>query len=235
MHHGSGYHTAQVPSLSASSPRAYQILSDVHQSRLPRWIKMPTMNAPYIMGCRLTGSDAMHLNRERVVQHLTPPPGIIMPPYPQDRDRRYRWSLAGLAFGLSVQTVAVWTHNATGLFIGQGVAALSTLLASWSFLVWVASWRYLVRLLAVSGLLLWPWWHLGGWATILAAASVMAAKETHCFHFPAGRIIPWFSVFLGMLLLSPLPDSVVAGGWTILAGLWWWLAIDRSRLPLFEL
>ena len=177
----------------------------------------------------------MQLSREQVVEHLKPPPGITMPPYPRQRDKLYRWSLRVIALGLTGEGAATLLSNHTLVYGAQGWTALGVVMASLSFLVWLTSWRYLVRTLAGLGLVIWPLWHLGGWAFSLAATAIMAAKETHCFHFPAGKIIPWYSLFFGMALLSPLPSDVIGAGWLILAVLWWWLAWDRSHLPLFEI
>lgn len=176
----------------------------------------------------------MPISQEQVVKHLQPPTGITMPPYPKERDRLYRWTLWAIALGMTGEGAALAISSPLLTFAAQGWTALAVLAASLSFLVWLSSWRYLVRTLAVVGLLLWPWWHLGGWAASLIATAIMAAKETHCFHFPAGKIIPWYSLFFGPVLLSPLPAKALAAGWVILAALWWWLAHDRSRLPLFE-
>ncbi len=157
-----------------------------------------------------------------------------MPPYPKERDQLYRWTLRSIALGLSCEGVALLLHNHALAYAAQGWTALSVVVASLSFLVWLSSWRTMVRALAVIGLVVWPWWQLGGWAGSLAATAIMAAKETHCFHFPAGKIVPWYSLGLGVALLTPLPSPVIAAGWIGLALLWWWMAWDRSRLPLFE-
>jgi hypothetical protein len=176
----------------------------------------------------------MAWTKEQVVRHLTPPDGIAMPPYPKERDRLYRWMLAACAAGLTIEAAAILAQSALLTVAAQGVTAAAVCAASVTFLVWLSSWRWIVRGLAAAGLIGWPLWHLGGWAATLAALSIMAAKETHCFHFPAGRLIPWASLAWGVALAVFPPGRWQAAGWLAVALLWWWLAWDRSRLPLFE-
>ncbi len=177
----------------------------------------------------------MRITREQVIKHLTPPPGIKMPPYPARRDNQYRITLMAITVGVAGESVATLLRSPTAMYWSQAWTALAVVAASWTFLVWLKNWRYLVRVLAVVGLLLWPWWSIGSWAGILAAGAIMAAKETHCFHFPAGRILPWWSLALGIVMvIDPVP-IIVAGGWMGLAILWGWLAWSRQQLPLFEI
>lgn len=177
----------------------------------------------------------MRWTREQVVEHLTPPPGISMPPYPKERDRLYRVTLMALTLGFLAQALFTYFTGSLGLIVIHGWIAFSMLVASFSFLVWLSSWRNLVRALALFGVLLWPWWTLGSWAAILAGTAIMAAKETHCFHFSAGKILPWYSLALGIALIPPIPHKIMAVGWLVLAGLWGWLSWARQQLPLFEI
>lgn len=177
----------------------------------------------------------MAWTKEQVVRHLTPPPGIVMPPYPKERDRLYRLALYAVALGLFGEAAGVLSASAPLDFAAQGFTAAIAVLASVTFLVWLGSWRWTVRVLAALGLVLWPLWPLGGWAAALAALAIMAAKETHCFHFPAGRLIPWASLLWGILLVVLPPARYEGFGWLAIAALWLWLAWDRSRLPLFEI
>jgi hypothetical protein len=177
----------------------------------------------------------MQWTREQVVQHLTPPPGIVMPPYPKERDRLYRTTLVAITLGFFATALFTYLKWPRAVDIAHGWVALSVFGASLSFLVWISSWRHLVRALAVLGILLWPWWSLGSWAALLASTAIMAAKETHCFHFGAGKILPWYSLALGFALIAPVPLKILAVGWLALAGLWGWLAWARHRLPLFEI
>lgn len=177
----------------------------------------------------------MEWTKEQVVRHLTPPPGIVMPPYPKERDRLYRWALGACGAGFVLEASAVGAGAHGWAMMAQGLTAAAAAAASLTFLVWLTTWRWTVRCLALGGLGLWPLTHVGGWAATLAALSIMAAKETHCFHFPAGRLIPGASLMWGASLLLLPSDRWEAGGWLVLAGLWMWLAWDRSRLPLFEI
>ncbi len=178
----------------------------------------------------------MRWTREQVVEHLSPPPGISMPPYPRARDQMYRMTLAALALGLSGEAVGVLSGRAWLATVAHGFIAAAVLAASLTFLVWLSNWRHTVRALAALGLILWLFWPIAGWAASLGAASIMAAKETHCFHFPAGRVIPWYSLALGIaLIFGHAHPHVIGVGWAVLALLWWWLALDRRRLPLFEI
>jgi hypothetical protein len=61
----------------------------------------------------------------------------------------------------------------------------------------------------------------------------MAAKETHCFHFQAGKIIPWYTLGLGCLVLAGLMPAVLGVFWLGLSALWGWLLVGRLKLPLF--
>ncbi len=175
------------------------------------------------------------MERDQLVQHLTPPPGVVMPPYPAARDRWYRWSLLAAALGFFGQGIATLAANRDAIAFFHGWLAIALASAGWTFLVWLRNWRYLVRGLVTVGLLLWPWWTLGSWALTLSASAVMTAKETHCFHFPAGRIIPWYSLALGAALILGRPEWLIGCGWLGLATLWGWLVWGRLHLPLFEI
>lgn len=175
------------------------------------------------------------MERHELIQHLTPPPGVVMPPYPAWRDRVYRTSLAAATLGLA----ALGLGRAAGLpaLAGTGTALLAaaTLTAGWSFLVWVAAVRRVVLALGVAGtglLVFAPPWGVG---LLLAALSVMAAKETHCFKFPAGRIIPWVSLVVALLGLVPAERLASGVGLLVVAALWATLVVQRWQLPLFEI
>jgi uncharacterized integral membrane protein len=158
-----------------------------------------------------------------------------MPPYPAWRDRVYRYSLAAA-------TVALGALGAGRAGVGPSLAAwagvllaAATLAAGWSFLVWVAAVRRVVLALAVTGTVLLPVAPPWGTGVLLAALSVMAAKETHCFRFPAGRVIPWVSLVVALAGLIPAGAQASGVGLLVVAGLWATLVVQRWRLPLFEI
>jgi membrane protein implicated in regulation of membrane protease activity len=62
----------------------------------------------------------------------------------------------------------------------------------------------------------------------------MAAKETHCFHFWAGRVIPYATVALGIVLVFHTPPWLQGVFWWGLTALWAMLVWARWQLPLFE-
>ncbi|MCY0880874.1 MAG: hypothetical protein OWS74_02675 [Firmicutes bacterium] len=175
------------------------------------------------------------LTREQIVQHLTPPDGIVMPPYPAARDKVYRTSLT--VFNILLYVLAginIGGFSKMVLLTGQWAAALALTVAAWTFLVWLSSWRWTVRLLALAGFILTPFVPVLGWAGMLSASGIMAAKETHCFHFWSGRVIPWVSLGLGIFILLPVPSAVRGVIWLGLALLWTALLKARARLPLFS-
>ncbi|SMC07582.1 hypothetical protein SAMN00768000_3457 [Sulfobacillus thermosulfidooxidans DSM 9293] len=174
------------------------------------------------------------MSREELVQHLTPPPGITMPPYPAKRDKIYRLALVMLVLGLLGEAIASLIHSHSLQFWMQGWISASLIVAGWTFLVWLKQWRWVVRSLVILGLVLWPLWPLGGWALSLAGSAIMAAKETHCFHFWAGKVIPWYSVTLGILLILHVTEPYLGLAWLGLAALWLSLVLGRAKLPLFE-
>ncbi len=175
------------------------------------------------------------LTREQVVQHLTPPKGIVMAPYPAWRDRIYRGSLLSIGPSLLFVATAESLSKAPLLQAAHWLSAAAVVLAALFFLVWLASWRYAVWTLAIGGLVAIPLQTTAAWALTLAAGSVIAAKETHCFHFKAGRIIPWWSVATGLTWLFVPHSWMMTGCWAILGGLWMWLAWNRQSLPLFDI
>jgi hypothetical protein len=175
------------------------------------------------------------MTREEVVQHLTPPPGITMPPYPAKRDKIYRLSLVLMGTGLIFEGISGMARLASIQFWIQGAISAVLIVSGWTFLVWLKQWRWTVRTMVVLGFVLWPVWPLGGWALSLAAGAIMAAKETHCFHFWAGRVIPWYTLILGVLLIIHLSEPFMGVAWLGLAALWISLAAGRSKLPLFEI
>jgi len=169
-----------------------------------------------------------------MVSHLTPPPGTVMAAYPAWRDRVYRGSLWTLSLVFLAVAVAIVWNNPEIAEIAVAVGVLANLWASWTFLVWVPKWRWIVRILAFVSLFGWatglPFLLWGG---MLAATAIMAAKEYHCFKFWTGRYLPWVSLAAGVawLIGSGIPMVVlfmaVSGGWMAL--LW-----ERSKMPLFE-
>jgi hypothetical protein len=165
----------------------------------------------------------------RPILDVTPPPGVRARPYAVWRDAVYR-------LGLAVATAGLILRAAGHPTVGAWLAGTGALLAAWMFFVWVPVWRTLVIGLAAAGFPLWGvgWvpWAFGSW---MAAMSVMAAKETHCFHFPAGRFIPWVSLVVGVAALFPVPPVELRVGEGVVASLWVWLAADRWRLPWLRL
>lgn len=171
-------------------------------------------------------------DHEALVQHLTPPEGVSLPPYPAQRDRWYRRSLWGIFAGLVLEALGHW-GIAGATESGFILTALAVVLAAWTFLVWLRQWRWIVRALAVTGVVAGIWWPIAGWAGLLAAGSVMAAKEHHCFHFLPARLIPWTSLAFGMWWIAASARGL-GWGYLVLAILWGWMAFDRKKLPLFE-
>lgn len=137
--------------------------------------------------------------------------------------------------GYCASGIVAFTPNGLAETIIRTFIAVSTVVASYSFLVWLRNWRFLVRSLAILGLLLSPILPLASLATSVSSSAIMAAKETHCFHFLAGKIIPWYSLALGISLITTTNAFIHGIGWLILAGLWGWLVWARWQLPLFEL
>lgn len=174
------------------------------------------------------------MEREALIQHLTPPPGVTLPPYPAWRDKVYRWALAVATLGLLVYGVGLLTRPPLPL-LGAAVVALATLVAAYMFLVWVVQFRWLVLGLAILGAVLLIWAAAWGMGFLLASLSVMAAKETHCFHFPTGKVIPWLSLVIGLGGLFSAAALATGVGYLVLAVMWAMLVQKRFRLPLFEL
>lgn len=168
------------------------------------------------------------------IEHLTPPPGVSMPPYPARLDQVYRWSLVAFVVGLTGTAVAT-AIGGHALMWWQGISALAMGVAGWTFLVWLKSWRWLVRGLVTAGVVMWLLWPLAGWAATLMASAIIAAKEHHCFRFWSGRWIPWVSLLNGIGLVAHLPPHVQAVLWVAVAWLWVPLLMGRFQLPLFEL
>lgn len=175
------------------------------------------------------------LSSEQLVQHLTPPPGITMPRYPARRDRVYRGALVSFTVFLSAMGIGTELTSPVVITIAHWGVALSALVAGWTFLVWLSSWRWVVRGLVGVGLVLsaWPVLSVPSWGLILLGTAIMAAKETHCFHFKAGKIIPWYTLGLGCLMLVGMTPFVLGLLWLGLGALWGWLLVGRLKLPLF--
>lgn len=174
------------------------------------------------------------ISDDELIRHLTPPPGIRIAPYPARRDRIYRFSLLFTGIGLVGETIAAFFHQSLAMTVFQAWVSMGLVMAGWTFLVWLPSWRWLVRGLVTAGLLLWPLTSIGGWALSLAGAAIMAAKETHCFHFWAGRLIPWAVILLGVTLVIPPARVAAPFAWLILTVLWAFLLQGRWQLPLLE-
>jgi hypothetical protein len=163
------------------------------------------------------------------VMDVTPPPGVRAKPYPVWRDQVYRGAMT--AFALALLGLAGGLQT-----LGTVVGGIAVLAMGWAFFVWIPGWRWTVLSLAAGG---WgilatgrETWALACW---LAGTSIMAAKETHCFHFAAGRYIPAVAVVAALLDVLGAPTGVVRVGIGVLAALWLWLAWDRGRLPLLRL
>ncbi len=175
------------------------------------------------------------LTREQIIQHLTPPAGIRMAPYPAWRDRIYRGALLSIGVTMLMVALGQAIRNPEYVAAAHGLTAISVAVAAVFFLVWLARWRYAVWGLAIAGLLATPFQETAAWACTLAAGSVMAAKETHCFHFLAGRIIPGWSVATGLVWLVVPQSWIMAAFWAVLGTLWIWLALARFSLPVFDI
>ncbi len=173
------------------------------------------------------------ISRQRLVEHLTPPAGASVPPYPAARDLAYRaslWALSGSLLALAAAMVIPSRALAEAAAAG---ATLANLAASWTFLVWMPSWRWAVRSLAWAGLMGWAFsLPILLWGGILTASAVMAAKEHHCFRFWPGRWIPWMSLATGVAWLVHLSAAVIVL-FGVLGMLWAVLLWQRSKLPLF--
>lgn len=172
------------------------------------------------------------MNERALAQHLTPPPGVKMAPYPPWRDQTYRVSLAGATVGLLIFGGGLAEGAPDVRLIGSGIVAIATLVASWTFLVWVKTFHQLVLGLAIAGILLLMGVPAIGMGALLAALSVMAAKETHCFHFPTGRVIPWVSLVVGLAGLVPGWTLETGLGYLVVGLLWIPLLVSRFRMPL---
>ena len=176
------------------------------------------------------------MNQEQLVQHLTPPPGVEMPPYPARRDLVYRWSLVAASLGVAAMGAALLSGLAVVTWVALAWLLASTLLAAWVFLVWVAAWRTVVLALTAAGVLASAALPGVGAARALAALSIMAAKEAHCFHYRTGKIIPWVSLAAALAGLAPIVALRPVAGllYLAVAALWAPLLRGRFRLPLFQ-
>jgi hypothetical protein len=169
---------------------------------------------------------------EELTMHLTPPPGVKVRRYPPWQDQVYRVSLAVAAGALALRGGALVFRAETVAVAGAVLLAASTLVASYTFLVWIDRYRQLVMALAVLGTVLlvvaMPW----GVGFLMAAGSVMAAKETHCFRFPTGRIIPWVALAAALTGLVPALGRVNGVGLVVVAALWVPLLWSRFHMRL---
>jgi len=183
------------------------------------------------------------LNREQLIQHLTPPAGVEMPPYPAQRDRVYRWALVAAAAGQAGFGVGIGLGLAAVAWVSLAWLLAATLVAAYVFLVWIPQWRTAVLGLSVAALVAATWLPGVSMGLLLAALSIMAAKEAHCFHYPTGRYLPWVSLVTAIVLLLQggvltvrVPALAIPAGLLFLgvAALWVPLLRGRFRLPLFQ-
>jgi hypothetical protein len=182
------------------------------------------------------------MSREQLVQHLTPPPGVVMPPYPAERDRVYRWALVAAAAGQAGIGAGLVLGAPLVTWVSLAWLLASTLTAAYVFLVWVAAWRTAVLALAIAGAAAAAWLPGVAASLLLAALSIMAAKEAHCFHYPTGRYLPYVSLaaalatlLSGGVVVMRVPALTVPAGvlYLAVAALWGPLLRGRFRLPLF--
>ena len=182
------------------------------------------------------------MNSDQLVQHLTPPRGVEMPPYPAARDLVYRWALVGAAVGLAGFGVGLLSGVPAIAWVSLAWLLAATLTASYVFLVWVAQWRTGVLGLSGAALAAAPWLPGVAVALALAALSIMAAKEAHCFHYPTGRYLPWVSLLTVLVALlaggvrgvaAPVLTAPAGLLFLLTAGLWVPLLRGRFKLPLF--
>lgn len=182
------------------------------------------------------------MSREQLVQHLTPPPGVVMPPYPAERDRVYRWALVAAAAGQAGFGAGLVLGSPAVSWVSLAWLIAATLTAAYVFLVWVATWRTAVLAITVAGLAAAAWLPGVAAALLLAALSIMAAKEAHCFHYPTGRYLPYVSLAAALVTLVAggvstvrVPALTIPAGalFLVVAALWVPLLRGRFRLPLF--
>jgi hypothetical protein len=169
---------------------------------------------------------------DEITMHLTPPPGVRVRRYPPWQDQVYRVSLAVAAGALALRGGALIFQAETVALAGAVLLAASTLVASYTFLVWIDRYRHMVMALAVVGTgllaMAMPW----GVGFLMAAGSVMAAKETHCFRFPTGRVIPWVAAAAALTGLVPGWGRINGVGLVVVAALWVPLLWARFRMRL---
>jgi uncharacterized integral membrane protein len=167
------------------------------------------------------------------VMDLKPPPGVRAAPYPIWRDVAYRMALALGALAMAVILVGGATGRPDGVL---WVLAVATAGAAWMFFVWMPMWRYLVLGLTAIGVVLMVWaawpWAVGFY---LAALSVMAAKEDHCFHFIGGKYFPWAALVAVGFAVFDFPPAARIAAWAVATALFWLFALERWRLPWLRL
>jgi hypothetical protein len=174
------------------------------------------------------------MSPDELVMHLKPPPGIQARPYPPWRDQVYRVSLTVMAGALLLHAAA--SFGDVGL-LGAGsvgLLAAATLSAAYFFLVWIERFRWLVLALSVAGVAALLVSAALGVGLLLAASSVMAAKETHCFHFVTGRVIPWVSLAAALAGFVPGLGDLYAAGLGVVGLLWVPLLWSRFRMRLLS-
>jgi len=174
------------------------------------------------------------MSPDEVALHLVPPPGVTPNPYPPWRDQVYRIALAAMTGALLLRGAALEAGWRDLLLPDVGILAAATLAASYFFLVWVEGWRWLVLGVSAAGIVSLPLSVDFGIGLLMAAASVMAAKETHCFHFPSGRLIPWVSLAAAPLGLFPPLRPLYGAGLLVVGLLWVPLLYARFRMRLLS-
>jgi uncharacterized integral membrane protein len=175
------------------------------------------------------GLKASHVH----VMEVKPPPGVAAAPYPVWRDGVYRVGLGVAALGMTLVLAGGADGRPPWVL---WVVALGSAGAAWMLFVWVPAWRYVVLGLTAVGVALmpvaaWPW--AAGF--YLAALSVMAAKEEHCFHFVGGRWFPWAALVAVGLAVAGVPSPLQVAAWGIATVLLWVLVAERWRLPWLTL
>ncbi|MGC8488992.1 MAG: hypothetical protein ACP5QO_12380 [Clostridia bacterium] len=172
------------------------------------------------------------MSPEDLVLHLTPPPGVTPKPYPPWRDQVYRVALTVAAGALILRGAALAAGAPTLVTADLALLAASTLSAAYFFLVWIERYRTLVIGVAVLGSLVLIGSAALGVGLLMAASSIMAAKETHCFRFPTGRVIPWASLVVALAGLVPGLHTAYAAGLAAVGLLWAPLLWSRFKMRL---
>ena len=154
----------------------------------------------------------------------------------------YRWALVAATVGLTGFGVGLLLGIPAVAWVSLAWVLAATVTASYVFLVWVAQWRTGVLGLSAAALAAAAWLPGVAVALALAALSIMAAKEAHCFHYPTGRYLPWVSLLTAIVTLvaggvlgvrAPALTAPAGLLFLLTAGLWVPLLRGRFKLPLF--